>query len=187
VFTLQKFIAKSRKQGRRRNICKTHEEFLLILIKLPFKHIPAGIFFFQPFLPSSTPAFAHFIFLSLHSLLEPTDDRLDRLGGGRRRLEGGVFPLGQIDPRQQAGLAGHAGVDVVIREDHGVHLHRLQLVRVVAEDAGELGAAQLRQLLWREGGGPAGVLVPEAVAHAQRVELAPDDAGEDGSHQRALA
>ncbi len=71
----------------------------------------------------------------------------------------------------------------MIRQDHGVHLHRLQLVGVVAEDAGQLGAAQLRQLLGGEGGGPAGVLVPEAIADAQRVELTPDDAGEDGSHQ----
>ncbi len=117
----------------------------------------------------------------LNPLLESTDNRLD----GLRRLEGDILPLGQIDARQEAWLAGHPRVDVVVGQHHGVHLDRLQLVRVVAEDAGQLGAAQLRQLLRREGGGPTRVLVPEAVAHAERMELAPDDAGKDGTNQRA--
>jgi hypothetical protein len=121
--------------------------------------------------------------LVLGSILEPTNDRLDGLRRFRL-LEGDVLPLGEVDAGQQAGLAGHPRVDVVVGQHHGVHLHRLHLVRVVADDAGELGAAELRQLLRGEGGGPAGVLVPEAVARAERVELPADDAGKDGTNQR---
>ncbi len=84
----------------------------------------------------------------------------------RRGMEGGVFPLGQIDTRQYAWLAGHAWVDLVVGQDHGVHLHRLQLVRVVAEDAGQLGPTDFRQLFQGEAGRPAAVLVPETVAVA---------------------
>ena len=72
----------------------------------------------------------------------------------------------------------------MVGQDHGVDLDGLQLVRVVAEDARQFGATQLRQLLWRKGGRPARVLVPEAVADTQVVELTPNDAGKDRTDQR---
>ena len=59
------------------------------------------------------------------------------------------------------------------------------MVAVVADDPRQLHLPDLRQLVAREGGGPAAVLVPEAVAEAEVVELLADDAGEGGAHHRA--
>lgn len=39
-----------------------------------------------------------------------------------RWVEGRVSPLAEVDPLEDAALAGHARVDVVVGEDHGVHL-----------------------------------------------------------------
>ena len=64
-------------------------------------------------------------------------------------------------------------------------LHAVDVVAVVADQAGELDLADLVELLEGEGGGPAAVLVPEAVAEAEVVELLADDAGEGGAHHRA--
>ncbi len=52
-------------------------------------------------------------------------------------MEWGVLPLGQIDARQDAGLAGHPGVDLVVWKNHGVHLHQMKYVEkevIAAED-----------------------------------------------------
>ncbi len=59
----------------------------------------------------------------------------------------------------------------MVGQHHGEDLHALQVVGVVAEDAGELDLADLVQLLQGEGGGPPAVFVPEAVAVAEIVEL----------------
>ena len=69
--------------------------------------------------------------------------------------------------------------------DSTPHLHAVDVVAVVADQAGELDLADLVELLEGEGGGPAAVLVPEAVAEAEVVELLADDAGEGGAHHRA--
>ena len=37
-------------------------------------------------------------------------------------VEAGVPPLGEVDALEHARLAGHAGVDVVVGQHHGVHL-----------------------------------------------------------------
>ena len=37
-------------------------------------------------------------------------------------VEAGVPPLGEVDALEHARLAGHAGVDVVVGQDHGVRL-----------------------------------------------------------------
>ena len=61
------------------------------------------------------------------------------------------------------------------------HLHAVDVVAVVADQAGELDLADLVELLEGEGGGPAAVLVPEAVAEAEVVELLADDARKCGT------
>ena len=92
-------------------------------------------------------------------------------------MEGGVPPLAEVQPGQHAGLAGHPGVDLVVWQYHRVHLtmimlgnrstllaaylNVLDLVGVVAEDAGQLHPPDLVQLLQGEGARPAAVLVPE--------------------------
>ena len=37
-------------------------------------------------------------------------------------VEAGVPPLGEVNALEHARLAGHAGVDVVVGQHHGVHL-----------------------------------------------------------------
>ena len=61
------------------------------------------------------------------------------------------------------------------------NLHAVDVVAVVAYQPGELDLADLVELLQSEGGGPAAVLVPEAVAEPEVVELLADDAGEGGA------
>ena len=61
------------------------------------------------------------------------------------------------------------------------NLHAVDVVAVVAYQPGELDLADLVELLQSEGGGPAAVLVPEAVAEPEVVELLSDDAGEGGA------
>ncbi len=39
-----------------------------------------------------------------------------------RGVEGGVSPLAEVDALEDAALAGDARVDVVVGQDHGVHL-----------------------------------------------------------------
>ena len=39
-------------------------------------------------------------------------------------MVGGVPPLVEVDAREDAGLAGHAGVDLVVGKHHHVHLGR---------------------------------------------------------------
>jgi len=102
-------------------------------------------------------------------------------GAGGGCVVGGVAPLGQVEAGQDAGLAGHSRVDLVVGQHHGVHLNILKVVRVVAKDAGELDAPDLVELLESEAGRPAAVLVPEPVAVLEVVELLTDDAGEGGA------
>jgi len=83
---------------------------------------------------------------------------------------GGVPPL-----REDAVLAGHPGVDLVVREDHGVHLDVVDVVGAVAEDPRQLGLPDLGQLLQGEATGPAAVLIPEPVAQPEVVELLASD------------
>ena len=53
---------------------------------------------------------------------------------------------GQINPWQEVGVAGNPRVDLVVGEDHGVHLDVLDLVGVVADHTGELHPPDLIQL-----------------------------------------
>ena len=53
---------------------------------------------------------------------------------------------GQINPWEEVGVARHPWVDLVVREDHGVHLDVLDLVRVVADHAGKLHPPDFVQL-----------------------------------------
>ena len=53
---------------------------------------------------------------------------------------------GQINPWQEVGVAGNPRVDLVVGEDHGVHLDVLDLVRVVADHAGKLHPPDFVQL-----------------------------------------
>ena len=43
-------------------------------------------------------------------------------GGGGGGVVGSVPPLGQVQAGQDAGLAGHSRVDLVVGQHHGVHL-----------------------------------------------------------------
>ena len=43
-------------------------------------------------------------------------------GAGGGCVVGGVAPLGQVEAGQDAGLAGHSRVDLVVGQHHGVHL-----------------------------------------------------------------
>ena len=105
-------------------------------------------------------------------------------------MVGRVPPLGEVNLGEDAVLAGHPGVDLVVWEDHGVHLDVVDFVGAVAEDPRQLGLPDLGQLLQGETAGPAAVLVPEPVAQPEVVELLADDAGEGWAHhgarQRAL-
>ena len=65
------------------------------------------------------------------------------------------------------------------------NLHAVDVVAVVAYQPGELDLADLVELLQSEGRGPAAVLVPEAVAEPEVVELLSDDAGEGGADHGA--
>ena len=61
-------------------------------------------------------------------------------------MVGGVPPLGQVDLGQDAGLAGHPGVDLVVWQDHGVDLDVVDVVRAVAQHPRQLGLPDLGQL-----------------------------------------
>merc|ERR1712045_490849 len=65
-------------------------------------------------------------------------------------VEAGVPPLGEVNALEHARLAGHAGVDVVVGQHHGVHLHAVDVVAVVAYQPGELDLADLVELLQSE-------------------------------------
>ena len=71
------------------------------------------------------------------------------------------------------------------------YLDGLKTVAVVAEDPGELHLPDLGQLVRAEGGGPAGVLIPEPVTELQVVECSAHHTGECGAHhgpgQRGLS
>ena len=66
-------------------------------------------------------------------------------------MVGRVPPLGEVDLGEDAVLAGHPGVDLVVREDHGVHLDVVDVVGAVAEDPRQLGLPDFSQLLEGEG------------------------------------
>ena len=57
---------------------------------------------------------------------------------------------GQINPWQEVGVAGNPRVDLVVGEDHGVHLDVLDLVRVVADHTGKLHFSDFLQLEWED-------------------------------------
>ena len=74
--------------------------------------------------------------------------------------------------------------------DHGTltaDLDGLQVVAVVADDPRQLHLPDLRQLVAREGGRPAAVLIPEPVSVFEVVEGPAHDAGEGGPHHGARA
>jgi len=97
-------------------------------------------------------------------------------------VEGRIPPLGQIHARQLVRLAAHARIDLMVGQHHRVHLDRLNVVGVVAENPRKADLSNFRQLFEGEGGGPAAVLVPEAVSGPEVVELAAHDAGKGGTH-----
>ena len=55
------------------------------------------------------------------------------------------------------------------------------MVAVVADDPRQLHLPDLRQLVAREGGGPAAVLIPEPVSVSEVVELLANQTGEGGA------
>jgi len=72
-----------------------------------------------------------------------------------RRAEGRVVvrsvpPLGEVNFGEDAGLAGHPGVDLVVWEDHGVDLDVVDVVGAVAEHPRQLGFPDLLKLLQGE-------------------------------------
>ena len=129
----------------------------------------------------------HLLFYNLRQhprfqLIESSSGFLEGPEGAGGGVEGGVPPLGQVDLGQDAALAGHAGVDLVIGQDHGVDLDAVHLVGVVANDSGKLDLADLGKLLQGEAAGPASVLVPEPIAESKVVELLGHQAAEGWAH-----
>ena len=88
-----------------------------------------------------------------------------------------ILPLSEIHPPQHPTLTTDPGIDLVIWQDHGVHLHWLDVVGVVAQDAGQFDLPDFPQLFQGEAAWPTAVLVPEPVAVFDVAELFADDAG----------
>lgn len=78
----------------------------------------------------------------------------------------------------------------MIWQHHGINLDGINQVRVIANDARQLGLAHLLQLLGRKGGRLIGQFVPEAIASSQVAHLSGDDTAESrsqhGARQRLL-
>jgi len=70
-----------------------------------------------------------------------------------------------------------------MNEVHERFLNGGDSVAVIAEDFGQSRLSDFLELRFRETNERVRVLVPEAVARLQLVELAADDAGEGGAHQ----
>jgi len=99
-------------------------------------------------------------------------------GGG---VVGSITPLGKVNSRQDPRFTGDSGVDLVVREHHGIHLDVLQVVTVVTEYSGQFHLSDLSELFEGEAAGPSSVLVPEPVSVTEVVELFADDAGKGGA------
>ena len=72
-----------------------------------------------------------------------------------------IYPLGKVYPGNDARVAGHPGVDLVVRQDECSHLDSLNPVSVVTEQPGHGVASDLLQLLQSEATGPATILIPK--------------------------
>ena len=96
-----------------------------------------------------------------------------------------VPPLGEVEPGQDAALARDPRVDLVVRQDHGVDLDGLEVVAVVAENAGHLHLPDLAELLKGEARRPASILIPKAIARPEVGELLAEDASERRPHHGA--
>ena len=97
-------------------------------------------------------------------------------------MEGSVSPLAQVKSGQNAALARNTWVDFMIRQDHGIDLNGVDVIAVVAEDAGHLDFADFAQLLKRETAGPSAVFVPKAIAGPEVAKLFANNAGKSGAH-----
>ena len=97
-------------------------------------------------------------------------------------MEGSVSPLAQVKSGQNAALARNTWVDFMIRQDHGVDLNGVDVIAVVAEDAGHLDFADFAQLLERETAGPTAVFVPKTIAGSEVAKLFANNAGKSGAH-----
>ena len=93
----------------------------------------------------------------------------------------GISPFAQVNSGQDSTLTGDAGVNLVIRQDHGINLDGVNVVAVITKHARHFDFADFAQLLNGEAAGPASVLVPKAIAGSEVGELLADDAGEGRS------
>ena len=66
-------------------------------------------------------------------------------------METGISPLGEVNAPEDSTLARDTGIDLVIRQDHGVDLDRLHVITIVTNDPGELDLSDLIQLLKGKG------------------------------------
>ena len=96
-----------------------------------------------------------------------------------------IYPLCEVYPGDDAAVARHPGVNLVVGQHEGAHLDGVKPVCVVTEEPGHSVAPDLLELLQGEAAGPAPVLIPEPVALPDVVILTPDDAGEGGPEEGA--
>lgn len=91
----------------------------------------------------------------------------------------------QIDARKNGAPARDTRVHFGVRQDHDVDLSALDVVAVVAHDAGQFHFSDLLQLSLFERTGPTAVFVPKSVAVAQVSKRFAYDAAEDGPNHAA--
>lgn len=70
----------------------------------------------------------------------------------------------------------------MIGQDHGIDLDGVDVIAVIAKDAGHLDFTDFAQLFKRKTAGPASVFVPETITRPEVAELFTNDACESRAH-----
>lgn len=97
----------------------------------------------------------------------------------------GIPPFAQVNSGQHAALTGHARVDLVIGQDHGIDLDGVDVVAVITKDTRHFDFTDLAQLLNGEAAWPTTVLVPETITGSKVGKLLADNAGKSGTDHGA--